>query len=58
LRHIVAELMRDRQTMVPDGLGVDFAVRALEKAAASEHWQLRADVDSCLRRSLKKAPPP
>jgi ribonuclease P protein component len=58
LRHIVAELMPDRLTMLPDGLSVDFAVRALEKATAAEHWQLCADVDSCLRRSLKKAPLP
>lgn len=55
LRHIVAELMESPQMVVPDGLSVDFAVRALSEAAVADHETLRADVESSLRRSLRKA---
>ncbi|TLP95092.1 ribonuclease P protein component [Nesterenkonia salmonea] len=55
LRHIVAELMQSPQMALPDGLSVDFAVRALADAAAADHRTLRADVESSLRRSLRKA---
>lgn len=55
LRHLMAELMPQQGLSLPEGMAVDIAVRALAEAAGAEHRQLRADLDSCLRRALNKA---
>ena len=55
LRHIVAELMQSPPPTLPPGAGVDITVRALAEAPETGHARLRADVESCLRRALKKA---
>ena len=54
LRHILAELMAE-PGLIPEGVGVDVAVRALQQAPGTSHEQLLSEVRSAMRRAVKKA---
>lgn len=54
LRHIVAELMAE-PGLIPEGVGVDVVVRALQQAPQASHEQLLGEVRSATRRAVKKA---
>ena len=54
LRHILAALMAE-PGLVPEGVGVDVVVRALQQAPQTSHEQLVGEVRSAIRRAVKKA---
>lgn len=55
LRHLAAELVAEAAAELPEGTGLDVAIRALPASAEAEHRHLSADMASGLRRALRKA---
>ncbi|GGE57873.1 ribonuclease P protein component [Nesterenkonia cremea] len=54
LRHILAELMAE-PGLIPEGVGVDVVVRALQQVPETSHEELLGEVRSGIRRAVKKA---
>lgn len=55
LRHIVFQLMRDDVIDIPEGTGMEVAVRALVASAEADHHTLTNDVHTGILRAAKKA---